>query len=356
MQKALSKVAHARIFNALHEQYLDDKNYTAAATLLSTAAPGAMAWVTFNDDSFKSDTLSGDNFRTAMRFSLGLDQPVLVAAATETADHPRQPCGHCGVTFPTAEHYQTHALTVRAGTAGGSTYNTHNHILEAVANCAKAVGVAYSIGTTYQGVRNADGNCRLGNYTDGHGVQHEKYADIAFLDMPQSAFNAQRVYGDVTHRTVVGTRGGDPVPVHLAHLRAGAALQQADAEKTLMYDQALRGRQNEKVAILGIEAGGRMHKHFHRLIDTFAKFKADADAGTPDDNTSPASIKFHQSVFSRTKSLLMGRIQVARVKCVAERIMHVTRPFSRPQVSPASRPAPARLGPATTRLQQIRRI
>ena len=79
-----------------------------------------------------------------MRFSLGLDQPVLVAAATETADRPRQPCGHCGVTFPTAEHYQTHALTVRAGTAGGSTYNTYNHILEAVANCAKAVGVAYS--------------------------------------------------------------------------------------------------------------------------------------------------------------------------------------------------------------------
>jgi len=119
-----------------------------------------------------------------------------------------------------------------------------------------------------------------------------------------------------------------------------------------MYDQALRGRQNEKVAILGIEAGGRMHKHFHRLIDTFAKFKADADAGTPDDNTSPASIKFHQSVFSRTKSSLMGRIQVARVKCVAERIMHITRP----RVLPAFRPAPARLRPATTLLERLRRI
>ncbi len=43
VQKALSKVAHARIFNALHKQYLDDKNYTAAATLLSTAATGAMS-------------------------------------------------------------------------------------------------------------------------------------------------------------------------------------------------------------------------------------------------------------------------------------------------------------------------
>ena len=160
------------------------------------------------------------------------------------------------------------------------------------------------IGTTFQGIRNADGNCRLGTYTDSSGAQHEKYADIAFLDMPQSAFNAQRVYGDVTHRTVVGTRGGDLVPVRLAHLRAGLALQVADAQKTQTYDQALRGRQNEKVAILGIEAGGRMHKHFHRLIDTFAKFKADADAGPLDNNTSPASIKFHQSVFSRTNSLL----------------------------------------------------
>ena len=139
--------------------------------------------------------------------------------------------------------------------------------------------------------------------------------------MLQSAFNAQRVYGDVTHRTVVGLRSGAPAPVHGAHLR-------------------------------GIEAGGRMHKHFHRLIDTFAKFKADADARPHDDNTSPASIKFHQSVFSRTKSLLMGRIQVARVKCVAERIMLVTRPL----VLPAYRSAPARLRPATTRLQQMRRI
>ena len=128
-----------------------------------------------------------------------------------------------------------------------------------------------------------------------------KHADIAFLNMPQSAFNAQRVYGDVTHRTVVGLRSSAPAPVHGAHLRAGAALQQADAEKTLMYDQALRGRQNETAAILGIEAGGCMHKHFHRLIDNFAKFKADAHARPHDDSISPASIKFHQ--FSRAQNL-----------------------------------------------------
>jgi hypothetical protein len=61
------------------------------------------------------------------------------------------PCGHCVTVFPTAEHYQAHALTIRAGCAGGSAYSTRNYILEAVANCAKAVGVAYSIGLTFDG-------------------------------------------------------------------------------------------------------------------------------------------------------------------------------------------------------------
>jgi hypothetical protein len=81
--------------------------------------------------------------------------------------------------------------------------------------------------------------------------------------------------------------------------------------------------------ILGIEAGGRVHKHFYKLIDTFAKFKADADAGTLDNNTNPTAAKFHKTVFSRTKFSLMGRIQVARVKCVAERIMLITCPQPR---------------------------
>jgi hypothetical protein len=330
MQKALSELAHARTFNALHKQYLTDNKRTAAATLLSTAAPGAMAWVTFNDHSFKTDTLTNDNFRTAVRFSLGLDQTILVeAAATNPRD--RVPCGHCGTTFPTAEHYQAHALTIKKGSAGGSTYNTHNYILEAVANCARAVGVAYSIGSTFRGTRTNDANCRLGTYTHPNGEQSVKHADITFLNMPKSAFNAQRVYGDVTQRAVVGMAAGTPTPMHSAHERAGAALQHADAEKTQMYDEALRGRQNEKAVILGIEAGGRGHKHFYRLIDTFAMLKADADAGPRDNNTNPTAAKFHQTVFSRTKFSLMGRIQVARVMCVEERIMLITRPHtSRP--------------------------
>ena len=59
-QKALFKLAHARIFNNLHKRNLAEGNHTAAATLLSTAATGAMNWVTFNDQLFKADTLSGD--------------------------------------------------------------------------------------------------------------------------------------------------------------------------------------------------------------------------------------------------------------------------------------------------------
>ena len=162
-----------------------------------------------------------------MRFSLGLDQRNLAEAAAT-----RAPCGHCDTAFPTAKHYQVHALTITAGSAGGSTYNTHNFILEAVANCAKTVGIAYSVGSTFRGVRTNDPNCRLGTYTGSNGAQHVKHADIAFLNMPQSAFKAQRVYGDITHRNVVA-----------AHVRAGAALQVADAEKMKMHDEALRGRQ-----------------------------------------------------------------------------------------------------------------
>ena len=323
-QKALSQLAHARIFADLHKKYLDENNCTAAATLLSTAAPGAMAWVTFNDHCYKSDALSNDNFRTAMRFSLGLDQTNLAAAAAENV-----PCGHCGVVFPTAEHYQTHALTIKDRSAGGSTYNTHNVVLEAVANSARYAGAAYSIGATCNGVRNTDANCRLGTYTKPDGTRCVKHADIAFLNMPQGAFNAQRVYGDITHRAVVGMTAGTPAPMHDAHVRAGAALQHADAQKTRMYDEALRGRQNEKAATLAIEAGGRMHRDFYRLLDTFAKLKADADAGPLDDNTDPAKAKFHKTVFARTKYALMGRIQVARVKCVAERIMLITCPHTR---------------------------
>ena len=54
------------------------------------------------------------------------------------------------------------------------------------------------------------------------------------------------------------------------------------------YDEAPDGRQNKKAVIFGIEAGGRMHKHFYCLLDTLTKLKADADAGSLDENTDPA--------------------------------------------------------------------
>ena len=73
--------------------------------------------------------------------------------------------------------------------------------------------------------------------------------------MPQSAFNAQRVYGDVTHRNVVETTDCEPAVLHAAHERVVAALQVADAEKMKTYDEALRGGHNEKAVTLGIDAG-----------------------------------------------------------------------------------------------------
>jgi hypothetical protein len=73
-----------------------------------------------------------------------------------------------------------------------------------------------------------------------------------------------------------------------------------------------------------------LHSQFHRLITAFAKFKADKIAGplTDDrtrqglgfDNRTDPAVKTHMAIFERTKSSLMGRIQVARVKSIAERM------------------------------------
>ena len=67
-----------------------------------------------------------------------------------------------------------------------------------------------------------------------------------------------------------------------------------------------------------------MHKDFYQLLDTLAKLKADADAGPLDDDTDPVQAKYHKAVLARAKAAFTGRIQVARVKCVAERIIHIT--------------------------------
>jgi hypothetical protein len=333
LQKALSHLAHARAYNALHKKYIDAGDRFAAATLLSTAAPGAMAWVTFNDLSHKPVTLSRDNFRTAMRFSLGIDLPNLtVAAENQTA------CGHCGSSFPSAKHYQVHALVEKGGSAGGSMYGSHNIILEAVAEAARDAGVAYSVGTTVQGRRTQHADCRVGTIVGPDGTHHDKFADIVFPDMTACGYRAQRVYGDTTLRNVIGLHHNNLTAVHRAHSRPGAALQHAVALKTKMYNEAMRGRLNEEVAILAIETGGRMHSQFHRLITAFARFKADKIAGPLpanarqgvgyDDSTDPA-VKAHRAIYVRTKSSLMGRIQVARVKTIAERIMRITMPLTR---------------------------
>ena len=85
-----------------------------------------------------------------------------------------------------------------------------------------------------------------------------------------------------------------------------------------MYNEAMRGRLNEEVAILAIESGGRMHSQFDRLITAFARFKADKIAGNLPvnrtrqgdrfDNRTDPTAKAHKAIYVRTKSSLMGRI------------------------------------------------
>ena len=185
----------------------------------------------------KDDTLSRDNFRTAMRFSLGIDLPDLtVAAENQTA------CGHCSSSFPSAKHYQVHALVEKGGSAGGSMYGSHNiiPILEAVAEAARDAGVAYSVGTTVRGRRTQLADCRVGTIAGPGGVRRDKFADIVFPDMTACGYRAQRVYGDTTLRNVIGIHHNNLTAVHRAHSRAGAALQHAVAEKKKMYDEEMR--------------------------------------------------------------------------------------------------------------------
>ena len=92
----------------------------------------------------------------------------------------------------------------------GSTYNMHNPVLELVPNCASSNPSApYSI---WLNVRRCPQHRKLPP-VHLHELQRRaerEAADIAFLDVSHSAFNAQRVYGDVTHRAVVGMSAGTP--------------------------------------------------------------------------------------------------------------------------------------------------
>ena len=252
-QKILSKLAHARVLNDLHKRYLAEGKHTTAATLLSTAAPGAMAWVTFSDQLIKADTLSGDIFRTAMRFSLGLNQPILVAAAESNT-----PCGHCNDAFPTSEHYQTHALTITDGTAGGSTYNTHNRILEAVANCARAAGASYSVGATQHGIRNRNANCRLGTHTNANG---EQVANARRHRFPQHApRRVQRAARVWRHHPPVRRRDDRPHPY--AHARRARARRRSAAKRRRRKNAHVRrsaSRPTEREGSDPRDRGGRAY-------------------------------------------------------------------------------------------------
>ena len=83
-------------------------------------------------------------------------------------------------------------------------------------------------------------------------------------------------------------------------------LQRAEAEKRRLYDEALRGRQNEKAVILGIETSGRMHRHFYQLLETFSKVKADANAGPLDSDTDPEKAMHNKTVLARAKAAFMS--------------------------------------------------
>ena len=82
---------------------------------------------------------------------------------------------------------------------------------------------------------------------------------------------------------------------------AGAALKVADAEKTRMCNEALRGRKNKKAVILGIEAGGRIHKHF---LPSFSRSASQMQTSDLKTITKTPPWPRHTRKFSRVQSFL----------------------------------------------------
>ena len=72
-----------------------------------------------------------------------------------------------------------------------------------------------------------------------------------------------------------------------------------------------------------------------KINSLFLKYKSPGQATGPDggvgfkNRISDPTVKAHMVIFARTKSSLMGRIQVARVKSIAERIVRITTPHPR---------------------------
>jgi hypothetical protein len=160
-------------------------------------------------------------------------------------------------------------------------YGSHNFILKAVEEAATDAGVVYSVGTTVQGRRTQLADCRVGTIAGPDGTRHDKFADIVFPDMTACGYRAQRVYGDVTLRNVIGLLHNDITVRNRAYSRAGAALQHAVAEKTKMYNEAMRGRLNEEVAILAIETGRAHAQSVPSPHHRFREIQSGQDRGSP---------------------------------------------------------------------------
>jgi hypothetical protein len=176
VQRALSTLTHAHRWESLHDELLargerggrptgvpgdeDEEppvvvadNRTAAqlearagaASLLSSGGGEAMLWLEHRRN-YGTANLTPVEFRLAFRFSFEIPEPVLTKAAES-----RSPCG-CGArdcggkVFSTGMQYVYHVLNRTSDTGGGSAYQRHNAINNAVHALAESAKVTARVG------------------------------------------------------------------------------------------------------------------------------------------------------------------------------------------------------------------
>ncbi len=146
----------------------------------------------------------------------------LHAAATDGV-----PCVHCDTAFPSDKHYQVHALTIVAGSAGGSTYNCSKSrtVRSPSASLTRSARPSLASSSTTRTADTAPTRTATARRLSAHRQRIPQHA--------QGALNAQRVFGDVTHRIVVGMTARNLEVMHATHVRADAAIHLSHLAKNL---------------------------------------------------------------------------------------------------------------------------
>ena len=308
LQRALSKLAHARARVALHAALhasadRDEAPGTnllraQAASLLAAAAPGAMAWL-HHSPCHRVGALSSSEFRAAVRLTLCLDFPEIARAVAAGAE-----CSCCNGRFTTPASFAAHALCskFRRPDGGGSVYAVHNALAYTLQEFARYAGIASFMG---------GGMCRAGTGSDGHPI----HADIAFEGLSSGAIVGDRELGDVSLRNLVGS---NLVTMHHADVDPYGVINAGVADKNKKYAKAIADHEIDGCMALVVNAGGGVSKDLSKLIYRLARKRTERVLGPPpavgDNENDAALLQEHKMHTADEVRRMRGAFQTVRIR------------------------------------------